>query len=454
MKIDYLLSYSIVPLKQTQDVNMLIKIKAPEKKQDEKQEPPLNICLVLDRSGSMEGIKLAQTKISAKMIVKQLKEKDILSIVVFDSDVQTLIMQEEITHDRTDLMRRIDSIHTKGSTNLSGALLKGIELLGSSKTDDSINRLLLLTDGCANTGITDPKQLVSIAKAAKDDSTIITTTLGFGNDFNEDLLIEMAKHSTGNFYYIEHADDAPKRFAEELHGIQQLVAQNISVKVSPTEHVAQVIQVTGHPQIKKEKELFIELGDAVADEEKRLLLTYELPELKSEGEKSIAEITVKYTELGDDTAAIKSVSQKISINAVDSDKADNVEPEVEVLQELALQESIKERYEAMDDMDSAMKDGNSERAKSAAKRLLSVADKLASLPAKLKNENIESEILSLREQADALLKASVSNNLDHDATSKIRKTLSENTMTIALSKFKQHSPPDSTNTDDIKKFFE
>lgn len=454
MKIDYLLGYAFVPVKQNQAVNMLIKIKAPEKKQDDAPEPPLNICLVLDRSSSMSGIKLAKTKISAKMIVERLKEKDILSLVVFNADVQTLILQEAITSDRTELIRRIDSISTNGSTNLSGALLKGIELLGNSKTEESINRLLLLTDGCANTGITDPDQLVSIAKVAKVSSSIITTTLGFGDDFNEDLLIEMAKHSTGNFYYIEHADDAPKHFAEELHGIQQLVAQNISVTVSPAEYVGGVVQVTGHPQIKKEKELFIELGDAVADEEKRLLVTYKLSEIKSEGEIPIAELTVKYTELGENTATIKSVSQKISINAVDSDEAGNAEPEVEVLQELALQESMKERYEAMDEMNSAMKHGNNESAISAAKCLLSVAHKLASLPEKMRNENIEKEILNLREQADALMKASAGNKLDHTLTCKIKKTLSENTMKISLSKFKKHSPHNSTNTDDIEKYFE
>ncbi len=432
---DYLLNSAIAVMEKDEKINLLVNIKAPKEKKKGNTKP-LNICLVLDKSGSMNGLELRQTKISAKLIVERLKDNDIFSLVVFDDKVQTLILAEKITTNRSHIINVIDSIYAKGTTNLSGGLLKGIEILSSSKTKNSINRILLLTDGEANCGITNKNKLVDIAKAAKTDSFIITTTLGFGNDFNEDLLIEMAKEATGNFYYIENSYDAPRYFETELNDLQKLIAQNISVTIRPEKYVKEMTQITGHSQILKGKELIIELGDAVVEEEKRVLISFDLLNPGNKRKKIISKLCIKYTELQDDSITIKSLTHDVVINGEEF-----TEPKIEVLQELELQQSVKERKKALDDISVAIEKNDLNKIKIAKKRLQKIADKLSELPENIQNETIKIEIQKLKEDANALAQVSIGNNFDSHATCKIRKTVAENTNTITLTKTKLNKSP-------------
>jgi len=454
MKTDCLLDYSMVAVEQEKTVNLLIKLQAPREKKDQSQ-PPLNICLVLDKSGSMSGPKLTKTKEAAKLIINRLMPEDSISIITFDDQVQTLIVPQTVNNSQEKFTRLIEHIYAGGGTNLSGGLLKGIEYLTETRSEESINRLLILTDGCANKGITNDGMLVNIARSAKDEDSIITTTLGFGIGFNEDLLIEMAKATTGNFYFIERSDDAPKFFAEELHGMQQLVAQNISITIQSTEKVTAVRQVTEHPQVISQDKLLIEMGDAQAGEEKRLLLKLEVPGIKTIGQCKIADMEMRFIELSEESASLKSVSQPINVNVVDADQENQAE--VEVLQELAIQESASARRSALEDADKAIKHADVESAKSAAKRLRSAARKLEALPPEIRNDVINNEIRDLNRQADAL-EATSDHVKDKDYvvtnTTVIRKTLATNTMKIVVGKLNKHHQEGAITPEAYKLLFE
>src|SRR5205823_1171648 len=113
-----------------------------------------------------------------------------------------------------------------GSTNLSGGWLKGLEQLRSAPAD-SARKVLLLTDGIANVGIIDRGALAALAGSAQADG-IGTTTIGFGEDFDEDLLTAMADAGGGNAHWAETPDAAPGIFATEFDGLTRLVAQNVS----------------------------------------------------------------------------------------------------------------------------------------------------------------------------------------------------------------------------------
>ena len=173
---------------------------------------PLNLSLVLDRSGSMAGGKLDAALEAAALLVRRVRPEDVVSVVAYDDEVQTVALPAT-GEDQGDLPRRIGAIEIGGSTNLSGGWLRGRELVAQAKREGAVNRVLLLTDGQANVGITDPALLAGLCLGAKREG-ITTTTIGIGADYDERLLRAMADAGGANTYYIERPDQAPGVFEE------------------------------------------------------------------------------------------------------------------------------------------------------------------------------------------------------------------------------------------------
>src|SRR5690606_14751727 len=144
---------------------------------------------------------IAYTRQAAQFLVQNLGTRDLLSIVLYNEGVETLLQPEYVTN-KDSIIQRILSIKAGGMTNLSGGWLQGCNLVAQNMIDDSLNRVILMSDGLANRGITATLKLVDLARQKKD-AGITTTTMGLGADFNEDLLMEMADAGGGAFYFIE-----------------------------------------------------------------------------------------------------------------------------------------------------------------------------------------------------------------------------------------------------------
>ncbi|HYF76969.1 MAG TPA: VWA domain-containing protein [Symbiobacteriaceae bacterium] len=226
--------------------------------------PPLNLAAVLDRSGSMHGAKLAYTKTALRFLVGQTLPTDALALVTFDDEVQTL----------EPTLAAVAAIEAGGSTNLSGGLLAGYKATRAQFDKARINRVLLLTDGQANVGITDPAALAKKAAQIKEQG-IGLSTLGVGADFNEDLLAAMAEAGGGNFHFIANPDEIPAIFAEELQGLLATVAQGLDLtfRAAPGVTVASVI---GYPPRGTPHEVKVALPDLHAGETKTLILALEV----------------------------------------------------------------------------------------------------------------------------------------------------------------------------------
>ena len=195
------------------------------------QRRPLNVALVIDRSGSMAGAPLRYALKAAADFVDRLTADDRLSIVVYDDVVNTLLDAQLVT-DKAGIKNILQGVRAGGLTNLSGGWLRGCELVAKHKTDKHVNRVLLLTDGQANNGITNSGVLIATA-GKKAEEGITTTTLGFGSQFEEDLLIGMARAAGGNFYFIQSLDDAADVFGIELDSLKAIAAQNLTVTLTP-----------------------------------------------------------------------------------------------------------------------------------------------------------------------------------------------------------------------------
>ncbi|MFO8174964.1 MAG: VWA domain-containing protein, partial [Longimicrobiales bacterium] len=196
-------------------VHALLKIEgeAPE----DRDRVPVNLSLVLDRSGSMAGEKLAAARNAASMLVRRLSPMDTVSVVAFDHEV-SVVAPPATGEEQEQLPGAIEAIQAGGMTNLSGGWLRGRDLVAANLRDGGVNRIILLTDGLANVGITGTHQLTGLCQQGTRTG-VSTTTIGFGQGYDEDLLRAMADAGQGGTYYIEEVDQASGVFEEELEGL-------------------------------------------------------------------------------------------------------------------------------------------------------------------------------------------------------------------------------------------
>lgn len=348
MKAIPLLDHSFVAAEKQHELNLMVKLSAPKSAATSRR--PLNLCLVIDRSGSMAGEKLERTKDAMRLLITHLSGDDLLSIVTFESRVETLLEPTPVK-DKDALKAAVSSIQSGGSTNLSGGWMAGVELLAGKADGKRLNRILMLTDGQANAGIVEPEQLTSLGASAHKKNDIVTTTLGFGSDFNEDLLVAIAKAAGGKFYFIESAESAPAVFREELEGLLSLVAQNIELKVTMLDPVKMMKQWTGYPAKQKGDAVTFALGDAYAEEEKNVLLALLVPGLKELGERAVAEVVLKYAEVTAKAVTSRKLSFPVMVNITDEETAKSAPLEMEVVQELSLQMAAEARRKAIEQAD-------------------------------------------------------------------------------------------------------
>ena len=252
---------------------------------------PLSLALVLDRSGSMQGPKIAAAREAAALAVRRLWPEDVVSVVAYDDAVE--VVAEPATGDaQHHLTHQIGAIEPRGMTNLSGGWLKGRELAARDAPDGAVRRVLLLTDGLANQGVTDPGALMGLCRKAAEEG-VTTTTIGFGRDFDETLLRSMADAGGGATYYIEEPDQAPGVFEEELEGLLSLSAQNVSATVAVRDAVRLAAVRHSYPSAETDDgALRLEMGDLYAREPKKLLLELLVDPVPESGDVELATLTL------------------------------------------------------------------------------------------------------------------------------------------------------------------
>lgn len=212
----------------TLDVLLRIVPPVPEAKSD---RPPLNIGLVLDRSGSMGGDKITFALAAARMLIEQLTPRDRFSLTIFDDAVQT-IAPSALATDRQRLLDMLPGIHPGGSTALHAGWREGVAQVQPHVAADALNRVLIMTDGQANVGEVNPDVIATDVKQASVQG-VGTSAMGVGADYNEDLIEAMARSGDGNYYYIQSPDQLPALFQTELMGLLALVGRGVRMRVAP-----------------------------------------------------------------------------------------------------------------------------------------------------------------------------------------------------------------------------
>jgi len=190
---------------------------------------PLNVALVIDKSGSMNGQKIQDAKTAAIYFIQQLERDDILSVVTYSSGVEVLIPATKVT-DKNRLIRRVRSIFADGNTALFAGVSKGAAEVRKFFNEQRVNRVILLSDGLANSGPSSPHELGQLGKALAREQ-ISVSTLGIGSGYNEDLMTKLAYHSDGNHVFVSNSTELADIFSQELKELSTVTAKEIRIRI-------------------------------------------------------------------------------------------------------------------------------------------------------------------------------------------------------------------------------
>jgi Ca-activated chloride channel family protein len=220
------------------EIHTLVRVRAPRNPDTaEHQRPPLNLALVLDRSGSMRGQPIAEAKRCAYYIVDKLTAQDRLALVAYDDTIDLVVPSQPVT-DKDRIKSAISEIHSRGLTDLHGGWLRGAtENMHADVGKEFISRVLLLSDGQANQGVT---AAAEIARDCSDmaEQGVSTSTYGLGQSFNEDLMVQMAEAGGGQSYYGETAEDLMDPFQEEFSLLANTCARQLQLALQVPEGVS------------------------------------------------------------------------------------------------------------------------------------------------------------------------------------------------------------------------
>lgn len=258
---------------------------------------PLNLCLILDHSGSMEGRPLDMVKQAANRIVENLSVGDRLSIVVFDHRAKVLIPNQEV-RDVQQIKRQIDQLRASGGTCIDEGMRLGIEELAKGK-QETVSQAFLLTDGENEHGSND-RCLKMAALAIQYNLTL--STLGFGDHWNQDVLEQIADAAGGSLTYIQRPEAAVAEFSKLLSRVQSVALTNAhllitlapQVRLAELKPIAQVSPETVELPVIPEGDCYaVRLGDLMTDAPRVILTNLYIDQLP-EGTHPIAQVQVRY----------------------------------------------------------------------------------------------------------------------------------------------------------------
>ena len=236
----------------------------------------VDLVIVLDRSGSMEGPKIMDAKAAVLKLLESFTAQDRFALVTYSDGVIRHSGLKNADADSVAALRRIVSqVQAGGGTNLGAGLDEGIRIIKNSPRVGNNSRIILISDGLANQGVTDPAQLSRLAAQAGPVEFTVST-VGVGQDFNEYLMTALADHGLGTYYYLENPNAFAKIFQKELHQARITAAKALEISV-PLPVGASVVDAAGYPVEVKGQTAIFRPGDLLAGQTRKLYVTLRFP---------------------------------------------------------------------------------------------------------------------------------------------------------------------------------
>jgi Ca-activated chloride channel family protein len=246
---------------------------------ESEQRQPLNLALVIDRSGSMHGLPLQAAKQAAAGVVEMLGRDDLLTVICFDSRVDTVVQSLAMDEaGRTQALDRIVHIRPGGTTDLEAGWLRGAECVAEKMGPEGTmrNHVVLLSDGMANQGETDPKVLGEYAEGLQARG-ILSTTVGIGNGYSPEILQAIAEYGGGRMHDAEHPDEIVEVVTAELGELSQVVADSVRLDIQVPEDTR--CRLLSSRQLNREGSGSYScfLGSIISGRKRRVVLQVTLP---------------------------------------------------------------------------------------------------------------------------------------------------------------------------------
>ncbi len=259
-----------------------------------RKRPPVNVALVLDKSGSMTGHKIDQAKDAAIRALDRLNADDIVSVVVYDSTVRVIVPATKLTN-KNAVRQAIQRIYAGGNTALFGGVSKGAAEVRKFLDRNRVNRVILLSDGLANVGPSAPSDLGQLGASLMKEG-IAVSTLGLGLDYNEDLMVALASRSDGNHVFVEEAAQLAAVFDYEFSEALSVVAQEVTIVIrcAPGIRPVRLLGIGGEIN---GREVVVQLNQLYSDQEKYALLEVEIPESTPLQVRPVADVEVAYANM-------------------------------------------------------------------------------------------------------------------------------------------------------------
>ena len=265
---------------------------------EQQHRPAVNVALVIDTSGSMSGKKIEQARDAAIAAVRRLRDDDIVSVVLYNSSVQVLVPATKAT-DRESIIKQIRSVKAKGSTALFAGVSKGAAEVRKFIDSESVNRVILLSDGLANVGPKSPRELERLGASFVKEG-ISVSTLGLGLQYNEDLMSGLASSGSGNHIFVEEADDLVAMFNNEFNDLMSVIAGEfkITAKVGPG---VRPVRVLGTKADIDGRSISIPLTQLYSRQERYFVLEVEVDGGEPETTRPLVDVTIEYMNMVSET---------------------------------------------------------------------------------------------------------------------------------------------------------
>ncbi|MGB1016920.1 MAG: vWA domain-containing protein, partial [Nannocystaceae bacterium] len=254
---------------------------------------PVNLAIVVDHSGSMRGARLQNAIRAARGMVERLRDGDTVSVVGYNNATETIVPATTLSpSNRAQVMARIQPLPTRGNTCMSCGLEAGLAML--QLRTGAVNRMLVLSDGEANRGVKSIDGLRGIAAQARQRGVAISS-IGVDVDYNERVMLALARESNGRHHFVERATDLARVFDEELRSLVQTIAKNTSINLELADGV-ELLEVFDRTFQRFGNRLVIPMGTFTAGERKTVLARVRAAR-GSDANQSIAKVEMAYEDL-------------------------------------------------------------------------------------------------------------------------------------------------------------
>ena len=261
---------------------------------DEVDRTPVNLAIVIDRSGSMQGEKIAAARDAAKRAIDRLRAEDIISVIAYESTVEVLVPATRAS-DTSAIYQAIDRIAAGGNTALFAGVSKGAGEVRKFFSKDRVNRIILLSDGLANVGPSSPGELGDLGTALGKEG-ITVSTMGLGLGYNEDLMTRLAMTSDGNHMFVENAVDLERAYALEFGDALSVVAQDVDLRLRCQPGVRPV-RVLGRDATIDGPVVRTSLNQLGSGQTRYVIVELDVPAHKADDTVAVADVVIAYLDM-------------------------------------------------------------------------------------------------------------------------------------------------------------